>query len=108
MESKTKSSSLEKESSNGKEARDSKEISDRIGREARGKMHAITLGVCAMKKKVQSKPMKEILKRLRCKEIEIIEMWDCLDRHWSVIFALLRNGPKLMPLSVSTQMVFHT
>lgn len=108
MESKAKSSSLEKESSNGQEARDSKEISDRKGREARGKKHAITLGVCAMKKKVQSKPMKEILKRLRCKEVEIIEMWECLDRHWSVIFLLLRSGPKLMPLFASTQTGFHT
>lgn len=40
----------------------------------------IRLGVCAMNKKIQAKPMQEILKRLACKYIEIIiiadEYWD--------------------------------
>ena len=38
----------------------------------------IKLGICAMKKKVESKPMKEILSRLASPEIEIILMWECL------------------------------
>jgi hypothetical protein len=55
-----------------------------------------------MKKKVQSKPMKEILRRLRCKEIEIIEMWQYLEQHWSVPPPSLSNGRKLMRSSAST------
>lgn len=77
-------------------------------KEQGNKKHHIILGVCAMKKKVQSKPMKEILKRLSCKEIEIIEMWQYLDRHWSVIIFIIRNGPRLMPSSAFTLMAFHT
>jgi len=33
-----------------------------------------------MQKKIKSKPMKEILTRLKCPEIEIVEMWETLDR----------------------------
>lgn len=47
-----------------------------------------------MKKKVQSKPMKEILSRIRCKEIEVIEMWSYLERHYSVLVWPFRSGPK--------------
>jgi len=52
-----------------------------------------------MKKKVQSKPMKEILSRIKCKEIEIVEMWKYLDIHWSVFPAIYRNGQRWMRLS---------
>jgi hypothetical protein len=61
----------------------------------------ITLGVCAMKKKVQSKLMKEILR----KKIDIIEMWECLERHWSVQLVIFRNGRRSTPSSVFTPMV---
>ncbi len=35
-------------------------------------LQVVRLGICAMNKKVQSKPMREILKRVGCPEIEII------------------------------------
>ena len=37
--------------------------------------------------------MKQILSRLKCPEIEIKEMWKCLDSHWSVTFLINQTWP---------------
>lgn len=44
-------------------------------------LHApVRLGVCAMRKKIQAKPMQEILQRLACEFLEIViiddEYWE--------------------------------
>lgn len=76
-----------------KTSKETKEISPRknemIGENDSG---CIVLGICAMKKKVQSKPMREILKRIACNEIKILEMWQYLDKpykQWPVVPALI-------------------
>lgn len=65
MENKMKSSSVEKKSRSGKSNDDSTKKSQEAEKNREKKL-TITLGVCAMKKKVQSKPMKQILSRLKC------------------------------------------
>ena len=58
----------------------------------------LKLGVCAMKKKIEAKPMQEILNRMRCPELEIIIIDD---QYWSqnykVSTELRRLGQSWMP-----------
>ena len=73
MESKPKSSSLEKHTS--RDAIKSITSMPLDPQHMPPKMSKVILGICAMKKKVESKPMREILSRLTCPEIEIVLMW---------------------------------
>lgn len=70
-----RSSSAAKESENRRKEKETPRASIQI----QNRKTRILLGVCAMKKKVESKPMKEILSRLKCPEIQILEMWQCLE-----------------------------
>jgi len=104
MENKMKSSSVEKNSRLDKSNDGSTKKSQETEKNREKKL-TITLGVCAMKKKVHSKPMKQILSRLKCPEIEITEMWQFLDDHWSVDHVLCSSGPSLTHSFVFTLMV---
>ena len=58
----------------------------------------LRLGICAMRKKIEAKPMQEIIKRLCCKEFEIIIIDDPFwEQSFKVFFSTFRAGQRWMP-----------